>query len=226
MTIVYISDPRVLAIPIQECNEPLIDLKDQNDIQYGPVPETELSKNNYTKLRKTVFEKLCAAQKNLPNNWKFRVYECYRSREVQKTLFDQEYQHILARYPNETDPKKLFHETTRLVSPVINFEGSLNIPAHNTGAAVDIEIIDTSNQLIDMGMAAKDWMDVDPDLCLTNNSKLSNALQSNRRVLFDVMIEQGFVNYPTEWWHFSYGDRYWAYHQKEKYALYGSSDDL
>jgi hypothetical protein len=27
------------------------------------------------------------------------------------------------------------------------------------------------------------------------------------------MQAHGFVNYPTEWWHFSYGDRYWAYHQ-------------
>jgi D-alanyl-D-alanine dipeptidase len=24
------------------------------------------------------------------------------------------------------------------------------------------------------------------------------------------MTEAGFVNYPLEWWHWSYGDKYWA----------------
>jgi D-alanyl-D-alanine dipeptidase len=30
----------------------------------------------------------------------------------------------------------------------------------------------------------------------------------------------GFVNYPTEWWHWSYGDRYWAMVTGEPAALY------
>lgn len=31
----------------------------------------------------------------------------------------------------------------------------------------------------------------------------------------------GFVNYPAEYWHWSYGDRYWAYHVGHEFALYG-----
>ena len=77
-----------------------------------------------------------------------------------------------------------------------------------------------------MGMAAKDWMKVDPDLCLTHCTKVSKPAQENRELLFNVMEAQGFVNYPTEWWHFSYGDRYWAYHQQQDYAIYGSADFL
>ena len=26
----------------------------------------------------------------------------------------------------------------------------------------------------------------------------------------------GFVNYPTEYWHWSYGDRYWAFAKRQK----------
>jgi len=29
------------------------------------------------------------------------------------------------------------------------------------------------------------------------------------------------VNYPTEWWHWSYGDRYWAFVTGAPHALYG-----
>jgi D-alanyl-D-alanine dipeptidase len=35
------------------------------------------------------------------------------------------------------------------------------------------------------------------------------------------MQSHDFVNYPMEWWHFSYGDRYWAYHKKALQAIYG-----
>jgi len=33
------------------------------------------------------------------------------------------------------------------------------------------------------------------------------------------MEDQGFVNYPYEWWHYSYGDKYWGY-VKNKTAIY------
>jgi len=31
----------------------------------------------------------------------------------------------------------------------------------------------------------------------------------------------GLVNYPTEWWHWSYGDRYWAMATGAPAAIYG-----
>ena len=30
------------------------------------------------------------------------------------------------------------------------------------------------------------------------------------------MTSAGFVNFPAEWWHWSYGDREWANLQKNK----------
>ena len=223
--IVYIADPEVLAIPIIDCNEPLIDLKNQQQLRYGPPPENELTTDCYTKIRKTVYEKLCLAQDDLPNGWYFRIYEGFRSVAVQTMLFEQMYQKIATQYSYKNNIE-LFHETTRLVSPVKNLDGSINIPAHNTGAAVDIEIVDENDQLIDMGMAAKDWMDVEPDLCLSNYQKLDEITKQNRKILFDVMTAHEFVNYSTEWWHFSYGDRYWAFHKKQRHAIYGSAETL
>ena len=37
------------------------------------------------------------------------------------------------------------------------------------------------------------------------------------------MESTGFVNYPYEWWHFGYGDRYWAYAEDEPAAIYGAA---
>jgi D-alanyl-D-alanine dipeptidase len=223
--IIYIADPEILAVPIVECNEPLIDIKEGDQIQYGPPPECELTTDCYTKIRKSVYEKLCQAQMDLPKGLRFRLYEGYRSLSVQKTLFELIHKNVLKSYPHAT-PQEQFHETTRLVSPVINFDGSLNLPAHNTGGAVDIDIITNDGDVVDMGMEAKDWFTVDPQLCMTNCAIISESAKRNRQLLHDIMEAHGFVNYPTEWWHFSYGDRYWAYFKKAKCAMYGTADTL
>lgn len=219
--IIYIADPEILAIPIIESHEEMLDLKKQNELQFGPPPETPLTEPHYTLIRKTVYEKLCQAQKDLPNNWRFRIYEAFRSIEVQKMLFDQEYQLVKNKSPEKSEAE-IFHEATRLASPVINFDGTKNIPPHNTGSAVDVEIIDKNGRVIEMGMQAKDWQIVDPNLCMTHCENLDKAIQKNRDILFAVMSAHDFVNYPTEWWHFSYGDRYWAFHKNKSHAIYGA----
>lgn len=223
--IIYITDKKVLSIPIIECHEALIDIRAHNTLHYGPPPECELTAECYTKVRKTVFEKLCLAQENLPKGWYFRLYEGFRSLQVQQALFEMEYQRVRVRHPHKTD-EFCFNETTRLVSPVTNFDGSQNIPSHNTGGAIDIEIISADDQLIDMGMAIKDWSHVDPKLCLTECNAISKTAQQNRQLLLEIMQAQGFINYPTEWWHFSYGDRYLAYYQPIQKAIYGSVEGL
>lgn len=223
--IINIVDHRVLKVPILECNEILIDLKDQDEIAYGPVPELPLTKDHYTLVRKVVYEKLYLAQKALPQGWRFRVYEGFRSSKVQQLLFDQQYKKMLQKFPDKKQ-HEIFYETTRLVSPVNNFDGTINIPAHNTGAAIDVEIITKSGELVEMGMAIKDWQRVNPNLCQTDCSTLDQNIRENRRILYDVMISHDFVNYPTEWWHFSYGDRYWAYIKGNESAIYGSADYL
>jgi D-alanyl-D-alanine dipeptidase len=42
-----------------------------------------------------------------------------------------------------------------------------------------------------------------------------------RRALLEAMTGAGFVNYPYEWWHYSFGDRYWAYVTGAQEAIYG-----
>ena len=87
-SIVYIADPEILAIPVVECHELLVDIKMFNDLCYGLPPECALTANHYTKMRSTVYNKLLIAQDSLPSGLKFKLYEGYRSLEVQQLLFD------------------------------------------------------------------------------------------------------------------------------------------
>lgn len=216
---INIVDPRILAIPLKESGEPLVDIKQDTELAYGPPPETPETAPHYTLMRQTVYELILKAQTLLPTGYRFRLYEGYRCLSVQQFLFDEMSQKIQQDVPH-LKGDALFYETTRLVSPVKNLDGSDNIPAHHTGGAIDIEILDDKGKLLDMGMAAKDWVHVDASLCMTACSTLTASQQANRKLLYDVMTTVGFINYPSEWWHYSYGDKYWAYHQRT-HAIYG-----
>lgn len=43
----------------------------------------------------------------------------------------------------------------------------------------------------------------------------------HRQVLGSVLSRSGLVNYPTEWWHWSFSDRYWALMTQQPTAIYG-----
>ncbi|WP_329601537.1 MULTISPECIES: hypothetical protein [Burkholderia] len=40
-----------------------------------------------------------------------------------------------------------------------------------------------------------------------------------------ALTRAGFTNYPSEWWHWSFGDRYWAVTQNESHAIYGPVEE-
>ena len=60
--VVLIADPKILAVSVIENKDPMIDLKQEGKLSYGPSPEIP-NNTDYTKLRKTVYEKLQQAQK-------------------------------------------------------------------------------------------------------------------------------------------------------------------
>lgn len=206
---------------IVDNHEPMVDLINQDDIVFGPSPEVP-NNTDYTKLRKTVYEKLKQAQALLPSGLRFCLYEGYRSLQLQQMLFDGRYEKVKACFP-DWSPLEIFNETTRLVSPVIHFNGSKNIPPHSTGGAVDIYLIDKAGNPVDMGILVKDWMDdIDGSLSLTASDKITPEAKKNRKIMGDALAAVGFVNFSNEYWHWSYGDRLWALLKNEAHAIYGS----
>ncbi|HVV68531.1 MAG TPA: M15 family metallopeptidase [Gammaproteobacteria bacterium] len=219
--ITAIIDPKVLAIPIQECGDGMMDLTQQKNLLFGESPEIP-NNQDYTKLRIAVYEKLLIAQQSLPNDLKFCLYEGYRSLQLQEQLFNQRYQMLKQRHPDLEHPQ-LFQATTRMVSPTINLDGSTNIPPHATGGAFDIYLVDMAGEIVDMGIRAADWMqDYDGSLSKTDSLIISDQAKHYRAIMSQALNAVGFVNYPWEYWHWSYGDRYWAHQLKRPYALYGA----
>jgi D-alanyl-D-alanine dipeptidase len=58
-------------------------------------------------------------------------------------------------------------------------------------------------------------------MCYTDPPGLDGRARHSRGVLAAAPHSVGFVNYPTEWWHWSYGDRYWAIKTTAPAAIYG-----
>lgn len=219
--VMLLADPQVISIPVIETHEPLVDLKDQTVIAYGPSPEVP-NNTDYTKMRQTVYEKLVKAQSGLPKGLKLCLYEGYRSLSLQEKLFKARYLKVQNLHP-EGFHDQIFEETMKLVSPVINRDGSQNIPPHATGGAIDVYLVDETGQQVDMGIEVKDWMeDTDGALSRTDSQCISFEAQQNRDIMSKALFSVGFINYPTEYWHWSYGDRYWAYQTGQSHAIYGT----
>lgn len=62
--------------------------------------------------------------------------------------------------------------------------------------------------------------------CYTAAADLDPAARANRKLLGQVLSLVGLVNYPTEWWHWSCGDRYWAMTVSAPAARYGPIDSV
>ena len=70
---------------------------------------------------------------------------------------------------------------------------------HNMGVAVDLTLVElASGTELPMGTA----FDAFTEAAHTANA--TGRVARYRRLLVKVMEEEGFANYPQEWWHFSY----------------------
>lgn len=71
---------------------------------------------------------------------------------------------------------------------------------HTRGSTVDITIINLeSGEALDMGSP----YDMFDPISWVASDKITSSQQKNRNLLQKVMLENGFKNYPQEWWHFT-----------------------
>ncbi|MEE1830489.1 dipeptidase, partial [Streptomyces sp. SP17KL33] len=79
--IILMSDPRVAAVPVYECGEPLV------DVRRGPLlvdVRTQDDSDAFFYLREGVLERLLQAQARLPAGLRLLVVEGYRPPELQR----------------------------------------------------------------------------------------------------------------------------------------------
>ncbi|MFD4764176.1 M15 family metallopeptidase [Streptomyces sp. NPDC058439] len=211
MTITLMSDPIVAAIPVQECQEPLADVRQGEALLVDDRRRDETGA--FAHLRAGVLERLLHAQSLLPGGLRLLFVEGYRPLSLQREYFDRYANELRASNP-EWPAAQLRAAASRYVSPP-------EIAPHSAGAAVDLTLVDANGVELEMGTAVNANPEVSAGACYTEADNISPHARSNRDILVTALSSAGLVNYSTEWWHFSYGDRYWALMKRQKAALYG-----
>jgi D-alanyl-D-alanine dipeptidase len=78
---------------------------------------------------------------------------------------------------------------------------------------------------VEMGSVLNTMDTESSSACYTACSFIPQAATANRTILANAMEIEGFVNYPSEWWHWSYDDRYWAAVTQQPQAVYGPVEE-
>jgi D-alanyl-D-alanine dipeptidase len=215
--VILLSDPQIAAIRTADNGEPLLDLRDIPDLWLDERLRDETGA--FARLRATVVERLVDAQARLPRGIRLLVVEGYRPRRLQESYFSG-YQNELRERYRDWSAQRLRVEASKYVSPP-------EWAPHGTGGAVDLTLCTEDRLELDLGTAVNDSPEASANACYTASTAICGAARRNRAMLWHALTEAGLVNYPTEWWHWSYGDRYWALRSGVPNTLYSPvSGDL
>ena len=195
------------SVPIDDNKEDLINIREDKTLFFAD----KIKNREKIFLRKTVYEKLKEAQKYLPKNYYFKIYSAFRSLEEQQKLWDAKYSLMHSRYLNLSEEEIIKKTRAVCADPRYGFGG------HQTGGAVDISLCDNRGKDYQMGTQYSE----NNDKTQTKSKKVSIIERENRYILTNALTKVGFVNYPAEWWHFSYGDRLWAAYGNKNKCFYG-----
>lgn len=210
-----ISDPRVTSIEVIDVGEPLVEVVEGSGLRLSSKRSGHGGSHSLVRAR--VYSMLQRAQRRLPRGVHLMIEEGHRSMCAQRKTFDS-YVADLRRSMPSLSEEALCEEATKYVAMP---QGH---PPHSTGGAVDVCLTDWNGYELDMGSTSDDRPLANGDANFTHASGLSRQATANRELLRRAMIMAGFVNYPAEWWHWSFGDQYWALQCGRSYAIYGTLD--
>jgi D-alanyl-D-alanine dipeptidase len=197
---VLLSDRRVSAVPVRDCGEPLTELGES----FGP---------SRALVRVSVARRLALARDTLPRGVGLRVVDGYRTAAAQRAIISSYTAELRVVHP-ALGGAALEQLSSRFVAPVA-------VAPHVAGAAADLTLVDSSGCDLDLGTPVDATPEQSGGACYFDAPQVSRQARANRELLARVLRGAGLVNYPTEWWHWSYGDRYWALMTGAAAALYG-----
>jgi D-alanyl-D-alanine dipeptidase len=123
---------------------------------------------------KTVKALLEANKSFIEKGFKIKLYDCYRPRAIQKKMW-----RIVPDANFVANPKK----------------GSI----HNRGGAVDISLVDSVGNELNMGTK----FDFFGKEASHNYQNLSDEILANRKFLKEIMLQNNFRIFESEWWHYN-----------------------
>lgn len=210
-------------VKIEECNEQLLYLPRHlsRDIFIKPFDpekvievENEKEYKNKLFLRKTIVEWLNDAQTLLPKGYHLLIMDPLRTEDMVWKLYKKYFEKRKKENPELSDK-----EIDLWLRNLLAMSDDPVPPGHMTGGAVDVILADDQGKPIPMK--------IDYKIIPKENQKftfcpgLPEEIIEKRKILYDTLTKVGFHNYFREYWHYSYGDPYWAVRRKNKIAIYG-----
>ena len=205
---------------LRENNEPLV--------QASLYPEKIIARSWYygeglkgsipdVWIREGVYERLLKVTESLPDGMRIVIWDGWRSYELQKLLFEKMVERMKSKGHSHDDAHK--HAAVFVYPPSKEDD---TVSWHLTGGALDLTLADRYGHLLDMGGNFDDTEEHShTDYYETHDNTVA---ASNRKLLLRLMTSAGFSNYPSEWWHYDYGNRGWAERTGAEYAFYGYTE--
>ena len=184
------------------------------DFQAGPRLFLNHRHTDIIQIRAVIAHKIDQALEILPSDLGFMIFESYRPRSRQLMLWDKHKAQFQIENPGISEAD-LVILTEKFVSNPHKF-GS----GHQAAVAIDITLCGLDGTELDMGTAMHEFNAKTE----TAYPGLSPDIAANRYLLKNTLEQVGLINYPPEWWHYSYGDRLWAEVTKRDFAFFAPID--
>jgi zinc D-Ala-D-Ala dipeptidase len=201
-------------VPIQEVGESLVDFLERCPGLILDRPRFHYRRE--TLLRERVADMVCLADRSLPSGCRLAIIEGWRPPFIQKRMYLAVERQIRQRYPDLEGPR-LRRMVNRFSAPMDRKAP----PPHTTGGAVDLMVADGEGRLLDHHSPYDMY---DPDGFAFDAEGLSERARRTRQMLREALESAGLTNYPSEYWHWSFGDQGWAYRGGHPHALYGATE--
>ena len=206
--VVLMSDPAVLTMPTDVLDDELVDASLHLDFDGREDDGTGAARL----VRRPVLDRLLDAAAALPGDLRLVLNEGYRPPALQRHYFERYAATLRAAHPDHGE-SAIHRLASRFISPPA-------VAPHTAGAAVDVLLKTPDGVELDLGCPIDASPEDSRGRCYTDHPDVTGEALRLRRELVRAMSSAGLVNYPTEWWHWSYGDRYWAVATGSPAALY------
>ncbi|MGC4916322.1 M15 family metallopeptidase [Streptomyces albogriseolus] len=206
------SDPRVVAVRVADCGEPLVSLRDDDrfliDERKATVTET------FAMIRSGLVDQLWVAEQYLRERGRrLRVVECYRPPAQQSRYFQEEMSRLAAEHPDITSDQ-LIELAGRYVSPPW-------VAPHSCGGAVDVTLASLDGTELDIGYRINVKSNRPGEMSFLDSHALPEEARANRTLLLAAMTHGGWVPHWYESWHFEIGTKFAALITDLDNSVYG-----
>jgi D-alanyl-D-alanine dipeptidase len=87
---------------------------------------------------------------------------------------------------------------------------SADLDAYASGGSVDVILVGEYDEPVEMGQLRHSSEMAHEELDDIHSVEISPEIRQHRQALAAALASAGFVNHPGQWWHWSFGDAYWA----------------